>query len=182
MVAAVHRLGLLLLGLAACAPPGGGDTATTGPGATDTAAATTSDEPTGTTDACMGSSDCETDGICVADYEAADPPPGGQRGAASCVANTACIGPLDLERWCFDHRGCCDDLRCRPTDGVCEPATLGQTTGGPDTTSDTSTGNTTDTSTTDTSTDNTSTGDPGTGDTDTSTSDTSDTGATDTTG
>lgn len=174
MVAAVHRLGLLLLGLAACAPPGGGDTATTGPGATDTAAATTGDEPTGTTDACMGSSDCETDGICVADYEAADPPPGGQRGAATCVANTACIGPLDLERWCFDHRGCCDDLRCRPTDGVCEPATLGQTTGGPDTTGDTGTG--------DTGTTGTSTGDDSTGDDSTGDSGTSDTGATDTTG
>ena len=166
MFAAVHRLGLLLLGLAACPSPGGGDTATTGPGATDTAATSTGDTPTGTTDACMGSSECDSEGICVADYEAADPPPGGERGAASCVANTACIGPLDLERWCFDHRGCCDDLRCRPTDGICEPATLGQTTGGPDTTGETGTTGTGTTGTTGTTGPDGTTGDT-TGDTDT---------------
>jgi hypothetical protein len=174
MVLAVHRVGLLLFGLAACAPPAPGDTATTGPGATDTAppTSTTDAEPTGTTDACMGSGDCETEGICVADYQPAYPPPGGKRGAATCVLDTACIGALDLGRWCFDHRGCCDDLRCRPADGICEPATLGQTTSGPATT----TGDTEDPSTGDTG-DPSSTGDASsTGDTTGDTGDASSTG------
>ncbi len=181
MVAAVSRLSLLgLLALAACTSGGAGSTATTGPGATDTAITTTADEPTGTTDACMGSGDCDTEGICVADYEAADPPPGGKRGAAGCAPHSACIGALDLGRWCFDHRGCCDDLRCRPTDGICEPAKLGQTTGGFDTGTDTDPTDTTGTPDPDpsTGTPDPSTGsdpstgpdtDPSTGGTDTST-------------
>lgn len=171
MVARVRRSPLLALGLLlACSPAGSGNSAsaTTGPAST-----TTGDEPTGgsTGDACLGSGDCDTEGICVAAYEAADTmPPGGMRGPASCVAPVDCVGPTDLSRWCFDHQGCCDDLRCRPADGICEPPTLGQTTGEatgqttgePGTTGATSTG-TTGTSTGTTAA--TSTGDTGTTDT-----------------
>lgn len=130
MVARVRRLPLLGLGLLlACRPPGtNNSTTTTGPALTGTG-----DEPgdsSSTGDACLGSGECDTDGICVAAYEAADTmPPGGERGPASCVAPDSCIGATDLGRWCFDHQGCCDDLRCRPADGICEPPLLGQTTG-----------------------------------------------------
>lgn len=129
MVARV-RLPLLALGLLlACSPAGtnGTDPTTTGPALTGTG-----DQPTGssTGDACVGSGDCDTEAICVAGYMAADTmPPGGERGPASCVAPVDCIGATDLGRWCFDHQGCCDDLRCRPVDGICEPPLLGQTTG-----------------------------------------------------
>lgn len=173
MVARVRRLPLLGLGLLlACSPAGsGGSTATTtGPALTGTG-----DEPTGgssTGDACLGSGDCDTEAICVAAYEAADTlPPGGERGPASCVPPVDCIGATDLSRWCFDHQGCCDDLRCRPADGICEPPMLGQTTGattsdssgepGTTTTEDTGTTTTEDTGVTSTGTtglDTTSTG------------------------
>ncbi len=175
MVARVRRSPLLALGLLlACSPAGSGNSAsaTTGPALT-----TTGDEPTGgsTGDACLGSGDCDTEGICIAAYEAADTmPPGGMRGPASCVAPVDCVGPTDLSRWCFDHQGCCDDLRCRPADGICEPPTLGQTTGEatgssgePGTTNDASTTSTTST---------TSTGETGT--TGTGTTDTGDSGGT----
>lgn len=134
MVARVRRLPLIGLGLLlACSPTGSNatDATTTGPTLTGTG-----DQPTGgsTGDACVGSGDCDTEAICVAAYTAADTmPPGGERGPASCVAPVDCIGATDLGRWCFDHQGCCDDLRCRPADGICEPPLLGQTTG--DTTS-----------------------------------------------
>ena len=169
MVAGVRPhlpLGLLsLLVLAACPPVGGDSSTGPGPGP-----ATSGDEPTGTgtTDACVGSGECDSEGICVADYEAADTmPPGGMRGTAECAPESACIGALDLGRWCFDHRSCCDDLRCRPADGTCEPATLGQTTGS-DSLGDTSTGDT-----------STGTGASTTGDTGSTTGDIS-TGASDT--
>ena len=129
MFARVRLSPLLGLGLLlACSPGGssGSASASTGP------ALTSGDAPTGTStgDACLGSGDCDTEAICVADYAAADTaPPGGMRGDASCSPPTDCIGALDLSRWCFDHQGYCDDLRCRPADGVCEPATLGQSTG-----------------------------------------------------
>jgi hypothetical protein len=165
--ASLPAIGLGLLALAGCPAPGSDTSTSTGPPLT-----TTGDEPTGTgtTDACMGSGDCDSEGICVADYEAADtmPPSGGMRSPAACAPETACIAELDLSRWCFDHRSCCDDLRCRPADGVCEPALLGQTTGATD--ADT-TGTGTDTTGT-TGTDSTSTGDG----TDTSTGDTGSTG------
>ncbi len=74
----------------------------------------------------MGTNDCDTDDICVAAYIPNNPPPGGARGASSCAPVSDCIGALDLGRWCFDHQGCCEDLRCRRTDGICEPAELGQ--------------------------------------------------------
>lgn len=118
-------LALLLLG--AC--PGAGTNTTldtsTGPAHTSTGV-----QPTGgTTDACEGSGDCNTTGICVADYAAADTePPAGMRDAAACVPKAECIGALDLGRWCFDHRGCCENLRCHPADGTCEPRGLGETT------------------------------------------------------
>lgn len=132
MVARVRPPLLLGLGLLLACPPGGSSTGSTGSASASTGPTVTSgDQPTGTTgDACMGSADCETEAICVADYDGVDTmPPGGMRGDASCSPRTDCIGALDLSRWCFDHQGCCDDLRCRPADGVCEPATLGQSTG-----------------------------------------------------
>lgn len=169
--ASLPALGLGLLALAGCPSPGTDTSTGTAPPMTGSSSG---DEPTGTgtTDACMGSGDCDSEGICVADYEAADtmPPSGGMRTPAACAPETACIGELDLSRWCFDHRGCCDDLRCRPADGVCEPALLGQTTG-------TTGADTTGTDTTDTTTGSTSTGD----DSDSSTGDPGSTG-TDTTG
>ena len=145
MVARVRRRLLVLLALSAC--PGAGNNGTlsttagpgTGPGVTSTG-----DEPTGgTTDACVGSGDCDSEGICVADYEAVETTlPAGMRDAAECVAKSECIGALDLDRWCFDHRSCCENLRCQPADGTCEPRGLGQTTGDASTTGDADTGTT----------------------------------------
>ncbi len=164
MVARVRRLPLLGFGLLlACSPPGSkSGTTTTGPAVTGTG-----DEPTSssTGDACLGSGDCDTEGICIAPYEAADTmPPGGERGPASCVAPDDCIGATDLGRWCFDHQGCCDDLRCRPADGVCEPPLLGQTTGATttDSTGATTTGSTGEPGTGTTGTTGTTTGTSGT--------------------
>lgn len=132
MVARVRRCLLVLLTLTAC--PGAGGNGTHGLTTTSTPN-TTGDEPTGgTTDACLGSGDCDSEGICVADYEAVDTsPPAGMRGAAECVARSECIAALDLDRWCFDHRGCCENLRCHPADGTCEPRGLGETDTGTDT-------------------------------------------------
>lgn len=123
----VRRLVLLLASLAACRPP-------TTPGATDsasTSATAGSEGSSGTTDACMRSGDCDSDGICVADYTPAPAgEPGGARGPAICGdEGVVCIDALDLTRWCFDHQGCCGDLRCRPADGVCEVPGLGVSTG-----------------------------------------------------
>lgn len=123
----VRRLALILAVLVACRPP-------TTPGATDGASTSTSsasgEGSSGTTDACMHSGDCDTDGICVADYAPGlEGGPGGVRGPAVCGDEGVCIGALDLTRWCFDHQGCCGDLRCRPADGVCEEAGLGVSTG-----------------------------------------------------
>lgn len=124
---------------------------TTGPALTSTGV-----QPTGgTTDVCEGSGDCNTTGICVADYQAVDTePPAGMRDAAACVPKAECIGALDLGRWCFDHRGCCENLRCHPADGTCEPRGLGETTSSTgdatdssDTGSTGSTGSSTDTGT-----------------------------------
>jgi len=150
--------------LAACAPTGAG-TATSSTTSTSDPAPTTSELPTssGTTDACDGSGDCETEGICVADYTpSADPANPGARTPASCLEKTACIAALDLERFCFDHQGCCESLRCRTVDGVCEPADLGQT-GGETTTTDatTTTGETTGTPDTTDTTGDTTTGTDG---------------------
>jgi len=170
MVACVRRLPLLGLGLLlACSPAGSNATNATTSGLTLTG---TGDQPTGssTGDACVGSGDCDTETICVAGYVAADTmPPGGERGPASCVAPVDCIGATDLGRWCFDHQGCCDDLRCRAVDGICEPPLLGQTTG--DTTSSTGEPGTTE----DTGASSTSIG------TGTTTTDTTDTTGTDST-
>lgn len=154
MVTRVRRRLLLLLALSAC-PGAGAHGTTSGPG--PTTLTTTGDQPTGgTTDACVGSGDCDSEGICVADYQADDTElPAGMRDAAECVAKSECIGALDLDRWCFDHRGCCENLRCRPTDGTCEPRNLGQTTG------EASTGDTDDTTSSTGSTSGTSTGTSG---------------------
>lgn len=131
----MRRLALLALLTAACPQtPPSGTSATTG--------ATTSGTTGGsTTDACERSSDCESGGICVSEY-LPEPTggPGGDRGPAICVTLDTCIDALDLARWCFDHQGCCGDLRCRTGDGVCEPADLGVTTGGTGSTGDGSTG------------------------------------------
>lgn len=143
MVPAPMRTALLAVALAAsaaaCSPPGGG---TTTSATTSSSTTTTGDLPTssGTTDLCEGSADCDSEGICVAGYTpSADPEHPGGRGPAACVDGDACIAALDLERWCFDHQGCCESLRCRTADGVCEPPELGQTnsnsSGGADTTS-----------------------------------------------
>ncbi|MBL9100558.1 MAG: hypothetical protein JNL82_06360 [Myxococcales bacterium] len=132
---------LLAAALAACSPPSGAGT--TSGASTSTSTSSTGDAPTstGTTDACDGSADCETDAICVADYSPSpDPDDPGTRGPAACTDLGACIGPLDLGRWCFDHQGCCESLRCRTADGVCEPPELGQTGG--ETTGTTSTSTT----------------------------------------
>jgi hypothetical protein len=151
MVAAPMRAVLLTAALLACNPPSAGTTTGT---TTSSTTSSTGDAPTstGTTDACEGSADCETDAICVAAYDPSpDPENPGARGPAACTAIDACIGALDLARWCFDHQSCCESLRCRTVDGVCEPADLGQTGGetttgvGTTTTSTTSTGTDTDT-------------------------------------
>jgi hypothetical protein len=151
MVAPVRHLARLAAALAACTPPAGpgGSAGETTSSADTTAAAPTSGA---TTDACERSGDCDSEGICVADYAPSpDPKTVGTRGAAMCAAADACIAALDLTRWCFDHQGCCEALRCR-ADGVCEPPQLGQTTGDD---ADTSTGTTGDATTELTGTDTT---------------------------
>jgi hypothetical protein len=128
MVRATMRA-VLLAALAACAPTGAGTTSSSTSSTSDPAP-TTAELPTssGTTDGCEGSGDCETEGICVADYTpSADPENPGMRGPSACREKTACIAALDLGRFCFDHQGCCETLRCRTVDGVCEPADLGMT-------------------------------------------------------
>ncbi|MEZ4451005.1 MAG: hypothetical protein R3B09_16100 [Nannocystaceae bacterium] len=157
---------VVLLAVVACRPAGGGGTETT---TTTTTGATST---TGLEDACERSADCDTDsteGICVAVYVPADTL-GGDRGPATCATPGECIAELDLGRWCFDHPGCCEGLRCRAVDGICERPHLGQDTdtdGDTDTsgsTSDASTtsgtsGSSTDASTTDASTTDASTTD-----------------------
>lgn len=161
--AAPMRLALLAA-LAACAPNGAGTTAATTSGASSSTTAT-GDAPTstGTTDACLGSGECDSEGICVAEYTPSDDPEHpGARGPAACSDAGACIAALDLARFCFDHQGCCESLRCRTVDGVCEPADLGQT-GGETTTTDatTTTGETTGTPDTTDTTGDTTTGTDG---------------------
>lgn len=160
---------LLVLALTACRSPAGtttGESATTSTtgGATST---------TGPVDACERSGDCDTEGtegICVAAYIPADTL-GGERGPAICATPGECVAELDLGRWCFDHPGCCEGLRCRAVDGICERPNLGQDTDTDTGTSGASTSSTTDTTGTDTSTGTTDTGGTGTGtDTDTTTS------------
>lgn len=152
---------LLAFALTACRPPAGAttsDTATT----TSTTGATST---TGPVDACERSNECDTDGtegICVAEYLPADTL-GGERGPAVCATPGACVEELDLGRWCFDHPGCCEGLRCRAVDGICERPGLGQDTdtdteGGSDTEGTSTTASTTDATTTST-TDATTTGD-----------------------
>ncbi|WP_434416977.1 hypothetical protein [Nannocystis pusilla] len=134
----------VVLALAACRPPSlpavtdgdsGGATTTPGTGSSST---------TG----CMQSGDCETDAICVAEYGRTTGELGGERGPAECADESACIGALDLGRWCFDHQSCCGDLRCRIADGICEPPDLGVTTGDTTTTTGDTTTTTGDTTTT----------------------------------
>jgi hypothetical protein len=150
MVARVPRR-LVLLALVACRPP-------SLPAVTDgeSPGLTSSGDSTSTTTGCMGSSDCETDAICVAAWTPTTGELGGERGPAGCVEAGACIEALDLGRWCLDHRSCCGDLRCRTADGICEPPDLGVTTGGGDT--DTTTETTGETTTTGGTTDDTTTG------------------------
>lgn len=117
---------LPLVALLGCRPPTSGGTGS----ATTSASAGSDGESSGTTDACMNSGECDTEGICVADYTPPQGgPAGGARGPAVCAEQTACIPALDLTRWCFDHQSCCDDLRCRSADGVCEEPGLGVSTG-----------------------------------------------------
>lgn len=153
---------VVVLALVACRPP---SLPAVTDGASATTTATTDDGGSGTT-GCMQSGDCETDGICVAEFGPTTGELGGERGPAECAEESACIGALDLGRWCFDHRSCCGDLRCRTADGVCEPPDLGVSTGATETDGDTdttttgstsTTGTTTGTSTTDGSTTGTST-------------------------
>lgn len=124
MVARVRRLAVLLV-LAACPSPSLPAVTDGGSGAQPP---TTGASTTGTT-GCMQSGDCDTDAICVAAYGPTTGELGGEPGPAECVDMGACIGALDLGRWCFDHRSCCGDLRCRTADGVCEPPDLGVSTG-----------------------------------------------------
>jgi hypothetical protein len=152
-------LASLLLLCGAC-PPASGTSATASSTSTD--GTTTGGDSTSTTDACDGAGDCDTDGICVADYVADTL--GGERGPARCVPTSECIGPLDLQRWCFGHPSCCEGLRCRDVDGICEEPDFGEGT------------ETAGTSTSTTTADTDTTGD--TGDTDTaSTGDTGTTGS-----
>ncbi|MCB9703485.1 MAG: hypothetical protein H6711_16450 [Myxococcales bacterium] len=160
---------LFIVLVCACRPPAvDGSTSASGGASTSDASSSSS----GTTDACNGSSECDSDGLCVAEYIPADTL-GGERGPAHCVDPNQCIGELDLGRWCFDHPSCCEGLRCRKIDGICETPDLGGSTGESGDTGDTSS---TSSSGTDTDTD-TSTGTDGTtGDTDTDTG--TDTGTT----
>ena len=157
------RAPALLLALAAspagfaCNPAASSSSTDTSAGPSSSSSAPTEPTTAGTTDACDGSGDCDSEGICVAPYSPSDDPEHpGARGPAACVDLGACIGALDLERFCFDHQGCCESLRCRTVDGVCEPPELGQT-GGETTGSDTTTSSTS--TSTSTSSDDATTGD-----------------------
>ncbi len=142
----------LLLLCGACPPPTS-STATTA----STSGGSGSSTSSTTGDACDGASDCESEGICVAEYSAESF--GGERGNARCEDPALCIQALDLGRWCFEHPSCCEGLRCRNVDGICEIPDLGENTTG------TTTGTTTDTTTTSTgSTTQDSDTDTGTGD------------------
>jgi hypothetical protein len=171
MVACVRRLAVLLV-LAACPSP-------SLPAVTDGASGgqppTSGASTTGTT-GCMGSSDCDTDAICVAAYGPTTGELGGERGPAECVEDSACIGALDLGRWCFDHQSCCGDLRCRTADGICEPPDLGVSTGATSTDGDSDTTTTSSTSTSTSASTSTDTDDSTTTGTGTSTTGTSTTG------
>lgn len=68
-------------------------------------------EPFESPDACLSSEDCEG-GYCVAPWTGAPP-----RGPAECV--DACVGALDLARFCIDDAACCEGLECS-NDGLCE--------------------------------------------------------------
>ncbi|MCA9689954.1 MAG: hypothetical protein KC636_10120, partial [Myxococcales bacterium] len=136
----------IALALALTAACGGGSSDATTAASTQ-GTGTTADSEGETTDACENSKDCETDGVCIAPFSLdPEPGPGGWRGPAICVAVEACIAaPYDLNFWCFDHDGCCGDMRCDDVDGICEPL-LKPTTSDSDT-------DATDSSTTDSSTD-----------------------------
>ncbi len=139
---------LLLCG--ACPPPASG---TDGTGIDDsTATSPGSSGSSSTGDACDGASDCDTDGICVAEYIPESDGLGGERGPARCESPDLCIQALDLGRWCFEHPSCCEGLRCRDVDGICEVPDFGEGTTGSTGTSSTSTGTTDDTGSTGTGT------------------------------
>lgn len=95
-------------------------------GATTEPDSSTSDGTTGCerSSECMGDTDAVV--ICVAEY--ASDTLGGSRSEGRCVDASECIARLDLARWCFDHAGCCEGLRCRSADGICEEPGLGQDT------------------------------------------------------
>ncbi|MCA9661216.1 MAG: hypothetical protein KC486_22950 [Myxococcales bacterium] len=160
-------LASMLLLCGAC-PPASGTSATAS--STSTGGTTTGGDSTSTTDACNGAGDCDTDGICVADYVADTL--GGERGPARCVPASECIGPLDLQRWCLGHPSCCEGLRCRDVDGICEEPDFGEgteTAGTAGTSTSTGTTGDTDTTTGDTDSTGSATTDTTTGgDTDTS--------------
>ncbi|MEZ4385041.1 MAG: hypothetical protein R3A79_27170 [Nannocystaceae bacterium] len=168
-------LASLLLLCGAC-PPADGETSATA--SSTSTAGTSSGGASSTTDACEGASDCDTDGICVADY--VGDTLGGERGPARCVAESECIGPLDLQRWCFGHPSCCEGLRCRSVDGICEEPDLGEgtDTAGTGTSGTAGTTGASDTSTASDTADSDATTDATTGGTDTDT----DTDGTSTTG
>ena len=89
---------VILLG---CRPPTSGGTG----GATTSTSGGSGGESSGTTDACMSSSECDTDGICVADYT---PPPEGPAGGARDPP-----GRAEDQRARRDH-GARGDERARP--------------------------------------------------------------------
>lgn len=119
-----------------CSSAGGSTTESTTESTTTESTGDPSTTDTAGTDACQASSECEDGEICVAPYNLdPEPGPGGARGPATCVPEQSCIAtPDDIHSWCFDHQGCCGDLRCRSADGVCEEQLVDTTTSG--TTSD----------------------------------------------
>ena len=117
---AMRSLSALLLALAAaCGGPPSSTSATSAGGSSTTGEGEST-----------SSGGCESSGglICVAEY-AADTL-GGERSPGRCAPASECVGALDLGRWCFDHAGCCEGLRCRAVDGICEEPGLGQDTTG----------------------------------------------------
>jgi hypothetical protein len=136
-LACISTLSLALLG-SACRSDGGQVEAGSGADTDDTGTGEGSDTGFPVPDACSTELPCEA-GYCVAPWDASAEPP---RGPAECVP--ACVGELDLDRFCIDDASCCEDLECS-LDGLCEPTWQPGTETDSETETDTETGSETET-------------------------------------
>ena len=85
--------------------------------------------------------ECDTDDNCVAPYDPYDPGEVSGKGAPICVDD--CVAVNELQKWCMDNDACCQGLRCRSIDGLCEPSPHATSTGSTTDTGTTGSGSTT---------------------------------------